>query len=71
MVSDEEPDRITLLKNPRHFTGSLAMPSSPINGLIYGFAGLDAHNLTTVHVPPAAFESSGPYNVLNDAVTMI
>ena len=42
----------------------------PINGLIYGFAGSDTHNLTTVHIPSAAFESSGPYNILNDATTI-
>ena len=69
MISDEEPDQITLLKNPRHFAGSLLTPC-PIDGLIYRFVGLDARNLAAVHVPPAAFKSSGPYNVLNDAVTI-
>ena len=32
--------------------------------------GNNACNLTAVHVPPAAFKSSGPYNVLDDAVTI-
>ena len=38
LVSDEELDQITLLKNPKCFTGSLANPS-PINSMIYGFMG--------------------------------
>ena len=49
--------------------GSLTTPS-PIDGLIYGFTGSDAHNLTTVHVPPAAFESGGPYSILDDVAAM-
>ena len=69
MISDEEPDWITLLKNPHHFAGSLSTPC-PIDGLIYGFAGLDTCNLTAVHIPPAAFKNSGPYNILNDAATI-
>ena len=69
MISDEEPDWITLLKNPHHFTRSLSMPC-PINGLIYSFMGSDACNLAAVHIPPAAFKSSGPYNVLNNAATI-
>ena len=66
MTSDEEPDRITLLKNPCHFNGSISMPS-PINGLLYGFVGSDVHNLTAVYIPPAAFKGTGPYNILNNA----
>ena len=69
MVSDEEPDQITLLKNPRCYAGSLVTPS-PIDGLIYGIAGSDTHNLAAVHIPFSTFESSGPYNMLNDAATI-
>ena len=69
MISDEEPERITLLKNPRRFNGSISTPC-PIDGLLYGFTGSDARNLAAVHIPPAAFESSGPYNVLNDAAAI-
>ena len=69
MISDEEPDQITLLKNPRHFAGSISMPC-PIDGLLYGFVGLDARNLATVYIPPAAFEGTGPYNILNDPTTI-
>ena len=69
MISDEEPDRITLLKNPRCFNGSILTPC-PINGLLYGFAGSDTCNLAAVYIPPAAFKSSGLYNVLNDAATI-
>ena len=43
---------------------------SPIDRLIYGFTGSDAHNLTTVCVPSAAFESSWPYNILDDAAAI-
>ena len=37
---------------------------------MYGFAGSDAHNLAAVHVPLAAFESSRPYNILDDAAAI-
>ena len=69
MISDEEPDWITLLKNPHHFSGSILTPC-PIDGLLYGFTGSDTHNLAAVYIPPAAFKSSGLYNVLNDAATI-
>ena len=69
MISDEEPDQITLLKNPHCFARSILTPC-PIDGLLYGFAGSDACNLATVYIPPAAFKSSGLYNVLNDAATI-
>ena len=42
MILDEEPDWITLLKNSHQFTRNISTPC-PINGLLYGFAGLDAH----------------------------
>jgi hypothetical protein len=66
LVSDEEPERITLLKNPRRFSGSLANPS-PLDSLIYGFAGSDSRTLAAVHIPANAFEISAAYNVLDDA----
>jgi hypothetical protein len=69
LVSDEEPERITLLKNPHHFTGSLANPS-PLDGLVYGFAGSDSRTLAAVHLPTTAFEVSVAYNVLNDAAAL-
>ena len=49
--------------------GSFTTPS-PIDRLIYGFAGPDACNLATVHVPPATFKSSGPYNILDGAAAI-
>ena len=45
------------------------MPNA-IDRLIYGFAGSDSCNFTAVHVPPAAFKSSGPYNILDNEVTI-
>jgi hypothetical protein len=69
LVSDEEPERMTLLKNPRRFSGSLANPS-PLDGLIYGFAGSDSRTLAAVHLPVTAFEISAAYNVLDDPVTL-
>lgn len=69
MVSDEEPDRIALLKNPRHFADSLANPS-PIDSMIYGFMGTNGWNLAAVHIPASAFENSVPYNILDDATTI-
>ena len=48
LVSDEDPDWITLLKSPRRFVGSLVHPT-PLDGLIYGFSGPDAHALAAVH----------------------
>src|SRR5512136_2908385 len=65
LITDEEPERVTLLKNPRRFTGSLANPS-PLDGLVYGFAGPDSRTLTAVHLPIAAFETSVAYNMLDD-----
>ena len=65
LISDEEPERITLLKNPRRFTGSLANPS-PLDGLVYGFSGSDSRTLVAVHLPTAAFEISAAYNVVDD-----
>lgn len=65
LVTDEEPERISLLKNPRRFTGSLANPS-PLDGLVFGFSGPDSRTLAAVHLPTAAFETSAAYNVLDD-----
>ena len=45
------------------------MPNA-IDRLIYGFAGSDSCNFTAVHVPPAAFKSSGPYNILDNAANI-
>jgi hypothetical protein len=59
LVSDEEPDRIALLKNPKHF-----------DSMTYGFTGANGRNLAAVHIPASAFENSAPYNVLDDAVTI-
>ena len=39
-VLDEDPNWITLLKNPRCFVGSLVHPT-PLDGLMYGFSGPD------------------------------
>jgi hypothetical protein len=69
LVSDEEPERITLLKNPHRFSGSLANPS-PLDGLVYGFTGSDSRNLAAVHLPVTAFEISAAYNVLDDPASL-
>ena len=69
LISDEDPDWITLLKNPRHFVGSLMHPT-PLDGLIYGFSGPDAHTLAAVHIPTSAFEVSAAYNILDDAAAI-
>jgi hypothetical protein len=69
LISDEEPERIILLKNPRRFTGSLANPS-PLDGLVYGFAGSDSRTLAAVYLPATAFETSTAYNVLDDPVAL-
>lgn len=69
LITDEEPERITLLKNPRCFTGSLANPT-PLDGLVYGFAGSDSRTLAAVHLPAVAFETSSAYNMLDDPATL-
>jgi hypothetical protein len=69
LISDEEPERITLLKNPNRLTGSLANPS-PLDGLVYGFAGSDSRTLAAVHLPSTACETSAAYNVLDDPVAL-
>ena len=69
LVLDEDPDWITLLKNPRCFMGSLVHPT-PLDGLIYGFSGPDAHTLAAIHIPTSAFEISAAYNVLDDAAAI-
>ena len=69
LISDEEPNQITLLKNPCQYVGSLVNPS-PVDNLMYSFTGKDAQNLAAVHLPPSAFEISAQYNVFNDAAAI-
>lgn len=69
LITDEEPKWITLLKNPHHFTGSLTIPS-PLDGLVYGFAGSDSRTLAAVHLPAMAFETSTAYNMMGDPVAL-
>jgi hypothetical protein len=69
LMSDKDPSLVTLLKNPHQFIGSLIHPT-PLDGLIFGFLGLDTQRLAAVHIPPAAFETSATYNVLDDAVAV-
>ena len=66
LVSDEELNHITLLKNPHRYaaSGSLANPS-PIDNYMYGFTETDAWNLAAVYLLPLAFKKSALYNVLN------
>ena len=46
--------------------GSLLNPLV-LDGLLYGFAGLDIHRLVAVHILAAAFKTSPAYsNVLDD-----
>jgi hypothetical protein len=65
-MSDEDPGLVTLLKNPRWFIGSLIRPT-PLDGMIFGFSGLDARRLAAVYIPPSAFKTSATFNVLDDA----
>ena len=69
LVSDEDPDWITLLKSPHHFVGSLVHPT-PLDGHIYGFSGPDVCTLAAVHIPTSAFDISTAYNVLDDAAAI-
>ena len=41
LVSDEDPDWITLLKNPRHFHVDSLLHPTALDGLLYGFSGLN------------------------------
>jgi hypothetical protein len=66
LVSDEDPDLVTLLQKTRQFVSSLIRPM-PLDGLMFGFSGPDAQRLAAVHVPPSAFETSTAFNVLDDA----
>ena len=66
LISDKEPNQITLLKNPCRFSGSLVNPSLVVDNLVYGFTGTDMRNLAAVHLPSSAFENSAQYNVLDD-----
>ena len=65
LISDEAPDMISLLKNPRQYVGSLLNPLT-LEGLVYGFMGHDTQNLAAVHILTAAFESTMAYNVLDN-----
>ena len=47
LVSNEAPDSILLVKNPRRYIGSLLNPSV-LDGLVYGFTRPDARNLAAV-----------------------
>ena len=69
LISDEEPNQITLLKNPHRYIGSL-VNLSPVDNLMYGFMGTDMRNLAAVHLPSSAFENSAQYNVLDDPATI-
>ena len=69
LVSDEDPDWVTLLKSPRRFVGSLVHPT-PLDGHIYGFSGPDTCTLAAIHIPTSAFEISAAYNVLDDAAAI-
>ena len=69
LVSDEAPDSISLVKNPRRYIGSLLNPSV-LDGLLYGFAGPNAQSLAVVYVLASAFETTAAYNVLDDPATM-
>ena len=69
LVSDEAPDSISLVKNPRRYVGSL-LNLSVLDGLVYRFTGPDARNLMAVHVPALAFETTAMYNVLDDPATV-
>ena len=66
LVSDEDPDWITLLKNPRCFVGSLVHPTA-LDGLMCGFSGPDSQRLATAHIPASTFEISAAFNALDDA----
>ena len=66
LVSDEDSDWITLLKNPRCFVGSLLHPTA-LDGLMYGFSGPDTQRLPTVHITTSIFEIGAAFNVLDDA----
>ena len=70
LISDEDPDWITLLKNPRQFVGSLVHPRTLLDRLMYGFSGPDACTLAAIHVPASAFKVSTAYNILDDATAI-
>ena len=69
LVLDEDPNWITLLKNPRCFVGSLMHPTA-LDGLMYSFSGPDTQRLAAVHIPASAFEVSTAFNVLDNAATV-
>ena len=69
LVSDEAPDSISLVKNPRWYIGSL-LNSSVLDGLVYGFTGPNAQNLMAVHVLALAFKMTAAYNVLDNPATV-
>ena len=65
LVSDEAPDTILLVKNPRQNIGSLLNPSI-LDGMVYSFMGPDGRNLAAVHIPASALKLTVAYNVLDD-----
>ena len=69
LVSDEAPDCISLVKNPRQYIGSLLHPSV-LDGMVYGFMGPNAQNLAAVNIPASALETTAAYNVLDDPATL-
>ena len=62
LVSDEDPNWITLLKNPRCLAGSLLHPTA-LDSLMYGFSRPDTQKLATVHIPASAFKITATFNV--------
>ena len=67
LVLEEDPDWITLLKNPRRcLVGSLMHPTA-LDGLMYGFSGPDTQRLAAVHLPASTSKISATFNVLDDA----
>ena len=69
LMSDEAPDSISLVKNPRRYIGSLLLNPSVLDGMVYGFTGPNARNLATVNILALAFKMTMAYNVLDDPVT--
>ena len=69
LVSDEDPDWISLLQSPHCFVGSLVHPT-PLDGHICSFSGPDACTLAAIHIPTSAFDISTAYNVLDDAAAI-
>ena len=54
-----------LLKNPCCFAGSSVNPIALLDGLLYGFMGTYAMNLTVMQILFTSFEKTTTYNVLD------